>query len=175
MTESEKKNCLAHLKTSQAAVLDVLENVSDRAFSYKDTSEIWSIAEVLEHVIKVESAVITNLQHLGTVTSTVHLDKPLSDDKVLELSANRQLKFKATEAFLPDGIFKDKEDAIVVFQQCRNQAANFTANNLDLDTIVFPHPRMGLLNGKQWLLFISGHSLKHVEQIKDLMQVYLFS
>jgi len=176
MTELEKKNCLTHLKTSQAAMLDVLENVSDRAFIYKSSPEIWSIAETLEHVIKVESSVITKLQHLRTITPTVQLDRPLTDDKVLELSASRKLKSKAPEPFLPDGIFRDKEDATVVFQQCRNQAANFIAkNNADLDMVVFPHPRIGLLNGKQWLLFISGHSLKHVEQIKDLIQAYLFS
>ena len=64
---------------------------------------------------------------------------------------------------------RDRATAIAAFEQSRHQVAHFVnANQLNLGAISFPHPRIGMLNGSNWLIFISGHCIKHVGQINGI-------
>lgn len=169
MTTVEKTTCLNQLQQSKNDLLAVLKDVSESLFLNKPNPDVWSIAEVLEHVIKVETTVIITLQQLAKSVAKTPLEQPKSSAEVMELSASRALKSKAPPNFLPDGIFTSKEVAIETFEMCRNKTNDFVnEDSIDLKAVTFPHPRIGILNGNNWLTFISGHCQKHIAQIKDL-------
>ncbi len=172
MTDIQKATCLGQLNESENAITEVVEDVSDQLFITKSAPDVWSIAEVMEHIIKVEKTVIITLQQLAKSPTNIPLEQPKSAAEVMELSASRELKSKAPENFLPEGIFTSKEAALIAFKACRQATNDFVNSNaLDLDEITFPHPRIGVLNGNNWLTFVSGHSHKHIAQIKELKLV----
>ena len=169
MEVAEKKKYLAPLQSSQTAIVAILEEVNEDLFTYKSTPENWSIAEVIEHLILIENTVIGTLKQLGSTKPQATLDQPLATEKVLELSASRTLKSKAPDAFVPKGIYQQKTVAVNAFKQSRERVAHFiNTTPLNLETIVFPHPRIGVLTGYNWLTFLAGHSLKHLAQIEEI-------
>ena len=169
MTVAEKNTCLASLENSQSLLIDSLSDVGEELFLYKAAPDVWSIAEAIEHIILVESAIIGNLKALGSADPQEILEQSISNDKVMELSSNHQLKSKSLDQFLPKGIYTDKATAIAAFGQSRHQIVHFVnTNQLNLGAISFPHPRIGVLNGFNWLIFISGHCIKHVGQINGI-------
>lgn len=169
MTTVEKMTCLNQLEQSRNDLFDVLEDISEQVFLRKSTPDVWSIAEVMEHVIKVETTVIITLQQLAKSATKTPLDQPKSSEEVMELSASRALKSKAPENFLPVGIFTNKKVAMETFEMCRKKTNDFVNHDsIDLKTVTFPHPRIGILDGNNWLTFVSGHTQKHIAQIKEL-------
>lgn len=165
----EREKYLSHLQESEKALLDAVTNLTDEQFIAKPTTDQWSIAEVIEHVIKVETGVIDYLKNFGA--STEKLDNPPNNEEILQRSQNRTTKVTAPKLFTPSGLFKDKAKAIATFQKTRQTTEDFVQNTtLDLKAVSFPHQRFGLLNGENWLMFIAGHCLRHVQQIELLKE-----
>lgn len=167
-----QQECIVLLKDSQATMMDLLSGISEELFLKQLTAETWSVAEVIEHVIKVEQGVIDNIILLSKGQSDESLDQTFNTEQIIKLSSDRTLKSKAPEIFTPIGIFKDKSSAVKAFMVRRAATIDFIGStNIDLTTILAPHPRIGMMNGENWMVFISGHCLKHVAQIKGLYKL----
>ena len=44
--------------------------------------------------------------------------------------------------------------------------------DLPLERIAFRHFALGLLNGKNWLVFIAAHCQRHINQIQSLKKAF---
>lgn len=162
-----KGKILASIRESQKVILNLLESVSDAFFEHKISADDWSIAQIIEHLIKVESGVIANLQRLGLSESESDIPTSISHEMLIEKTLNRDIKVQSPSQFIPNGLFKDKALAINAFLQHREQVEFFIkTTSIDMRNIGFPHPRIGMLNGENWLTFIAGHGLRHAHQIK---------
>lgn len=166
----QKSYYLNELARSKTELIHALEQVSEKEFQKKLLPDSWTIAEILEHIVKVESAIIANLKKLLAEKSESLPEQNLSDEEVLTLSANTQIKVKAAPVFLPTGELKNKQTAIALFEKTRVSTEEFIAHvEDDFEVVAFPHARLGMLNGPNWLVFIAGHCLRHVEQMKNTL------
>jgi hypothetical protein len=52
------------------------------------------------------------------------------------------------------------------------RAAIVSFDGLAIDTVAFPHPRLGDLNVYQWVLFIGAHEGKHAAQIREIAETF---
>lgn len=169
MKDLVRLRCIENLENSQSQMLAALESVPAAAFNKNNLPDIWSVAQIIDHVIQIEQTIVASLQKLSPDQSNSQERPTRSHDEVMRLSADRTLKSKAPEAFLPKGNYPDKDIAIKAFKTTRNTTIEFVrSTSIDLVNIIFPHPRLGTLNGENWLVFIAGHSLKHVAQIKEM-------
>lgn len=171
MQAKEKNYYLSELEKSKIALLAILGEVLETEFHQKMAEDTWSISEVVEHIIKVESAIINNVKKLNSGNTNTQKEKGLSNKEVMDKSSSVQVKVKSAPMFIPEGIFQQKEDAITSFKQIRLSTEEFiSACKDDLSLLAFPHPRLGMLNGDNWLLFIAGHCIRHTTQIEAILK-----
>lgn len=168
---TKKEERLIILKNNQAAMEAVLADVTAEVFLAKPNPEIWSIAEIVEHVIKVEAGVIGKVQHLGTKGLEQEIPSMISAEDLLKKADNRSIKVKAPTVFEPSGVFKTKEAALKAFNKNRETTLKFAeTTTINLKTISFPHMLLGMLNGEDWIVFVAGHTRRHIAQIQLLKE-----
>ncbi|MEL6254601.1 MAG: DinB family protein [Bacteroidota bacterium] len=169
MTSKQRTTCLKYLRESTNAVLQALTNIPAEQFSIRLSENRWSAADVVEHLLKVESFIIDNLSQVGPDPVNSAMVVTPTDEEVLKKASDAGQKSKARTESLPTGMFTQKTEAVKAFKERRQKSEEFIAStNANLSSFTFPHPRMGLMNGTNWLVFVSGHSLKHVPQLVSI-------
>ncbi|MDW3647322.1 MAG: DinB family protein [Bacteroidia bacterium] len=174
MTSEQRTQYLKYLNESSTSVLQALEAIPAELFTKKPSPDNWSAADVMEHLLKVESLIIDNLAKIGPDPINSAMVVTLSDEEVLKKASDIEERSQAREGSLPSGLFKKKEEAIEAFKERRSQSQKFIEEtDANLASFSFPHPRMGLMSGGNWLVFVSGHSLKHVPQLESIYRELL--
>ncbi len=135
--------------------------------------ERWSVAQVVDHVSRVEAFAAHMLgeaigqartQGLAAETETGSVVDPAQVARLL----NRDVKRQATErgAPAPDARFDDAWAALeAAHQRVRQVLAG--ADGLALDQVQLPHPALGPLTVYQWGVAVGGHEARHAAQIRE--------
>jgi len=169
MTSEQRTTYLKYLSESTEAVLQALDEIPAKQFGERPSEDRWSAADVMEHLIKVESFIIDNLSQIGPDPINSAMIETLSDEEVLKQASDAEQRSQAREESRPSGMFKEKEEAVNAFRERRQKSHDFIVQtDANLTSFTFPHPRMGLMSGTNWLGFVSGHSLKHVPQLESI-------
>ncbi|MEM8890575.1 MAG: DinB family protein [Bacteroidota bacterium] len=169
MTSEQRTTYLRYLNESTDSVLQALDAIPDELFANKPLKDSWSAADVVEHLLKVESFIIDNLSQIGSDPINSAMVVTPSDEEILTKASDANQKSLARAESLPSGMFTHKEVAVKAFQERRQKTHTFIeTTQANLASFTFPHPRMGLMSGTNWLVFVSGHSLKHVVQLESI-------
>ena len=136
----------------------------------------WTITESVEHLCMIEDSI-------GRLISS--MAKQLRSDNAHEGDASSMLgsldqfglaatkvKLVAPAAYRPTGTLSTAE-ALEKLRSIRARVLEGVqkANGLDLTKATFPHPFFGPLDGYQWLLLIGQHEMRHLNQMKDTVQM----
>jgi len=171
MTSLERKSLISHLAESQAAVLDVLENMDDSLFQYVPSEGQWSIAQIVEHIILVEKGILGKIKSLATTAPSEVAAVQIDHHQLIGLLTDRGRKAKSPESYIPKGVFTNTKEAITAFNEHRTDLETFLkTTTIPLQTIVFPHFILGAINGLSWMAFVAGHCLRHVTQMKAIKE-----
>jgi len=170
MNLEEKKVNLKNLADSTSRLLTTLSNTSDALFSHQPPDNRWSIAELVEHIILVEQGVLMGLKKFGASPAKETIVTELDHASIMARGRNRNRKIEAPAQFIPKGIFTTKAAAIEAFSTHRASIDTFiNTTTLPLELIGFPHPALGMLNGFNWLSFMSAHCERHVLQMEEIV------
>jgi uncharacterized damage-inducible protein DinB len=160
---------------ARARLCQGVEELNLRQATFKPSADRWSVAEILEHLAKVDRALVGRigkmLAELEEVQPGVEASVsfvPFSLDSLIERA--RDQKFKSPELALPDSGLPIQESlaklkssrADLLSMQPRIEARN-------LSQTTFPHFVFGQLNIYQWLGFIGIHENRHRKQIELIM------
>ncbi len=171
MTNEVKASILNTLNNSQTALLSVINSVDEKQFINQPTDG-WSISELVEHIIIVDNSILGSLRKVGATPSKEEIESKFAGAELVKLVSRRNVKVKAPEYFQPKGIFKSKQAAIDGLNAHHATLRDFIdSTTLPLNKIGFPHPLIGMINGEQWLIFMGGHSDRHVNQMKEQLEV----
>lgn len=168
MTNQEKTTILTNLQNSESKLLKSFEHVSDEVFNSKVTEADWSIANIVEHLIKVEKGVVASMEKNK---GNKELIPNKLNEQIQSLLTNPMAR-KATspEPFLPSGIFSNKMEAITAFKEHRSWLRNYVETSDRVwENFGFRHFLIGQLNGKDTIGFINGHCLRHIVQINHIL------
>jgi hypothetical protein len=133
----------------------------------------WSVAEVLDHLARVERSVLRACeQQLAAARESGLPDE--SDTSSIrawmppEQVANRDRPLVSPERLLPKD--NDADAAWAQIESVRERLRGFvvSCDGLALSQVGFPHPALGTLNLYQWLLFSAGHHARHAAQIREI-------
>ncbi len=161
------------MDSSRARLRAAVDSVPAALRATRHAPDCWSVAEVLEHLARVERRYIAMLTPLIAEARVAGLAAeagsrtPLPPEVDASL-ADRSGRRPAPEPVLPTGTL-DAADAWVEAERAR---ADFRAmvsvlDGLALGRIVLEHHRFGALNLYQWVEFIAGHEQRHVQQILE--------
>lgn len=152
-----------------------LQDLNPQQATFKPTPDQWSVAEILEHLTKVDRALVTRidkklveLEQAGPGNVQARSFFPFSMDHISEQAKDR--KFKSPEPALPlAGLTID--ESLTKLQSSRADliAMQPRIESRDLSKTTFPHFVFGELNVYQWLAFFGLHENRHRKQIDRLM------
>ncbi|HEV3038889.1 MAG TPA: DinB family protein [Candidatus Angelobacter sp.] len=162
------------INSSRKRLCEGLPELNLQQATFKPSPEAWSISEILEHLAKVDRALVTRIDKLvaeleeaGTGATCTSFF-PFSMDSIAERA--RDQKFKSPEPVLPVAGLSIQE-SIAKLQASRADlvAMQPRIEARDLSKTTFPHFVFGQLNIYQWLAFFGLHENRHRKQIDRLM------
>jgi hypothetical protein len=131
---------------------------------------VWSIAECAEHIFLTEDMLRGMVENkvLTSAPAAPQADPKALDEKVLKMITNRSFKAKAPEQLVPTHPFATPDEAIRTFQEARAKTIALASTRDDLRDHAAPHPVLKDLDAYQWLLYLSGHTMRHTAQIAEV-------
>jgi hypothetical protein len=171
MELQERQLVLDQLASSEARLLELVENLTPEQWRFHETPERWSIAEIVEHVIAFENFITRAITE--TMEGPAEPEKrslaAAKDPWVNGLANSRSTRFNAREAVRPVGKWPDTTELVSELRRIRARTIAFAGETqADLRNHFFPHIAFGDLDCYQWLVVLGQHAERHALQIKEI-------
>jgi uncharacterized damage-inducible protein DinB len=172
---SRTAEVLTHLGQFRAVLRDAVDQVPPSQREQRPAPDRWSVAEILEHLGIVERGITGLLRKQLEVARAAGLGQEQATDSVLPLIpiqqvVDRDWRIEANARVQPTGGLTAAAAWQVLLDR-RQKLRRFLeeADGLALGELMIPvpHPRLGLLNGWQWLVFLGAHEGRHAAQIRE--------
>jgi hypothetical protein len=168
LSADEQAKAADYLISTRDNLLQSLRNLAGEQCDFKPAPEQWSIAEVLEHVVLIETRIHDLIGKMPEAPEA----EPDRDDQRIDgfILANlhrRSRKVQAPPNLLPARRWSPAE-MLEQFSKSRGKTLELLAEAPALRGHVFPHPLFGPWDGYQWLLALAGHTARHTDQILEL-------
>jgi hypothetical protein len=167
-------------KKSIEAALDIyrakLDEIPDEFFTVTPPSGGWSYAEVYSHILKATLGSSIVLEKCANNKTPVDSGGPTFLGRLMMLTG----QFPPVKIKVPQSVLNklpvdkiSKEDAKNLLIKCRKRietVAPLIENSL-LNSRA-QHPRLGMLNAKQWFKFIRIHAFHHLKQLERIKKSF---
>ena len=172
LSSEERETALKNLQATHDAFLKSIAGLSEKQWRFKPAPDRWSVAEVAEHITISESTFLWTLQN-EVMTSPADPAKRAEvkgkDEMVLKMVPDRTQKRHAPENLKPTNRWPNRDELTKAFEENRKATMDYVKTTTgDLPDHFAPHGSPGLLDGYQWILFISAHSERHTKQIEEV-------
>lgn len=171
LTDEERKMAADHLQQTHERVVSTVSDLSDKQLNFKATPESWSVAECVEHLVISENMFNGMLQGALKAPANPALrdSVTMTDEKLIGFISVRDTKVKTPEPFEPTGKFGTHEETLEAFTAKRKEHIEFvTTTQEDLRNHYGQLP-FAKIDGLQIILFMSGHTERHVAQMEEVM------
>ncbi len=167
ITIHEQKRAEEFLVQTRDALLAQAGALSAEQWIFKPSSDRWSIAEIIEHLVIVEGRVQQRISDMLKPDADPGAPSQTEDQYIIEQLPLRTNKVQAPELIRPKGTWNGPE-ALKQFLAVRQSTLELLASRPRLRGWTFPHPIYGPWDGYQWILAAAAHSARHTEQIREL-------
>lgn len=170
LTDVEKEKAVAEMTQSHKLLISSIDGLSNAQLNYKSSPESWSIAECVEHITISENTIFGMMQ--GTLEKAANPSKredvKMSDDQLLAIIKDRSNKVKTSEAFEPSGKFGSYEETLNAFIKKRKENIEYAKNTSDDLRNHYAQLPFGTVDAFQVIIFMSGHTERHTNQILEI-------
>lgn len=172
ITKKEKKFAAKFLKQTREQVFESVKDLSEAQLKFKPADDSWSVEDCLKHIAITEQALWGmldgNLKQPATPEKRSEIK--ISDDDLIKKVEDRGTKVKTYDPMKPENTpFKSAAEALASFKQNREKLIEYTKNTTtDLRNHVVSGLPFGAIDGYQFILFISAHSNRHMQQIIEV-------
>ena len=173
MTDAERTALVTELKASQQAVVDTVKGLTPEQMTFKAGPDRWSVAECVEHIAATEPMLFGFIQ--GKVLKTApasEADRAKTagkDTGIITTVTDRTKKFQAPGELRPTGRWSGRDALLEALDDARAKTIDWAQTTKDdLRAHVMAGPG-GELDGYQWMMYLSGHTRRHLAQIKEVM------
>ncbi len=171
LTDAEREMTIAELSKTQERITNTVEGLSEAQLNFKATPESWSVAECVEHLAISESMFNGMLQGaLKTPANAAMRDSvKMTDQALLGIITSREQKVKTPEAFEPSGKFGSHDETLDALVTKRKEHIEYVKTTEDDLRNHYGQLPFGTIDGLQIMLFMSGHTERHVAQMEEVM------
>lgn len=171
LTKTERTELLDHLDRTKELFLSEVADLTEAQWQFKAAEDRWSIAECAEHIAKSEGFIRGAVE--GALETPANQDQLAKTggktEKILPLITDRSQKFQAPEGLQPsDETTGDPAAIVKMFKKERKATTKLARSSVDLRAFAAPHPAFEILDTYDWLLFLSGHTERHILQIQEV-------
>jgi uncharacterized damage-inducible protein DinB len=172
LSSEEREAALKSLQATHDEFLKSIAGLSEKQWRFKAAPDRWSIAEVAEHITISESTFLATLQNqvmTAPADPAKRAEVKGKDEMVLKMVPDRTQKRQAPENLRPTNRWSNRDKLTKAFEANRKATMDYVKTTTgDLRDHFAPHGAPGLLDGYQWILFISAHSERHTKQIGEV-------
>lgn len=171
LDQGSRKILLDHLNQSSSEFADSLKGLTSEQWNFKPSPDVWSVAECAEHIALSEDFIREMIEKkvlAGQPPSRPAAEQQALDGKVLKMITDRSFKAKAPEPLQPTRQFSTPEAALEKFRENREKTIALAKSRDDLRDHAGPHPAFKELDAYQWLLYLSGHTMRHTAQLQEV-------
>lgn len=162
-----------YLTTTRSGLFHAVADLSTEIANRRPEPEAWSVAEIMDHLCRVERGTLILLKRLIQQARTAGVGEENSNESVLSTLDSFHVvdsleRVKAPERVVPtpnipvcESIEKLKQsrlDLLEVFEE---------GDGLALSEVCYDHPFLGKLNAYQWILVLGQHEARHRRQIQN--------
>lgn len=156
-------------------LISLVEDLSPADAELRAGAESWTIRELVEHIALVENGMAKISAKLLAQAEAAKAEA----DGAVKIGANflqragemRTQKFKAPDRVAPTGS-QTLAESLEKMAENRKLLEDLRPRfeKIEAGGFTFPHPFMGELNAHEWLALIGGHEMRHLAQIKAILQ-----
>lgn len=165
---------LALLDRERAAFLAQVARVPGARQAERPAPDRWSVAEIVEHVARIDAGVSKVLAAKSaeplTATPEQLAEAQMTPEKAARIRS-RDERVEAPERVRPSGTLSP-EAALAQLSGARAalKAAFLAADRTLLDRAVHPHIMIGPLTLRAWVEFAAHHDARHAQQVAEIAQ-----
>tara|TARA_R110002033_G_scaffold99500_1_gene147934 strand:- start:91 stop:696 length:606 start_codon:yes stop_codon:yes gene_type:complete len=171
LTDAEREFAVKEMTQSHDHFLNAIQGLSEEQLNYKVNDDSWSIAECAEHIAISENMIFGMLQ--GTLTTEADPSKrqevKVSDEQLIAMIEDRSNKVKTSEPFEPSGKYGSFEETVEEFKSKRKEHIDYVKSTQDDLRNRYQQLPFGTIDAYQILLFMSGHTERHITQMEEVM------
>ena len=168
---------IRQLDESRGALRAAVDGVPSSLHETRPGPDRWSVAEVLEHLSRVEDGLTRLLaSKLAEAKMTGRLDPepesgPIADPIDRDRLLDRTRRIVASERVQPQGGMSSVT-GLEALARSREKLRDLIIahDGLSIGAISHPHPVLGVINGYQWFAFIAAHEARHAAQIREIAE-----
>ena len=170
LTDEERSKAIQKLTETHEYLLTTIDGLSEAQLNYQSSPESWSIANCLEHITISENAFADMLK--GTLAATsdeaMKAAVTMSDEELYGMIASREKKVTTSEPFEPTGKFGTYEETLANFTAKRTEHIEFMKTSEADFRNHFKEMPFGTIDAYQMVLFMAGHTERHVKQMEEV-------
>jgi len=170
LKDEERTYAQNELTKSMNEVAATVRGLNDIQFNFKPDAETWSVAEIMEHIALSENNIFEMMKGSLNAESEAAQASTMQDAEVIALMLDRSHKVKTFKPFEPSGKFGSFEGSIEAFNKTRKEHIEYILTTDDDLRNHFSTLPFGTLDAYQMVLFMSGHTQRHVMQMKEVIE-----
>ena len=170
LTDEEREKAVTKLTKTHEYLMTTLEGLSEAQLNYKSSPESWSIANCVEHLTISENAFSEMLQ--GTLAAmadeNLKASATMTDEEIYAMISSREKKVQTSEPFEPSGKFGSHEETLAAFTAKRLEHIEYLKTTEDDFRSHYKEMPFGTIDAYQMVLFMAGHTERHVKQMEEV-------
>jgi len=172
LEKKERKYAKDFLKETRSDLTKSVKGLSEAQLKFKTAPDRWSVEDCMKHIAAAEMGLRQMLDNnlKQPATPEKRSEVKVTDENLIKMIENRTNKAQAPEQLRPENTpFKSADEALTSFKDNRDKLLDFVKNTKeDLRNHIVELP-FGKIDAYQMVLFISAHSNRHTQQIKEVM------
>lgn len=161
------------LATTRRRIYEQVEGLSDEKANVRPAPDIWSVAEIIEHLGIAEERILALISGLLGREAAVAASAGSSSSSIsIQMMTERATEKFTAPAFLQPTGSAPLSESLAKLRASRDVLLGLRSRieATDYSHVTYPHPAFGPLNLYQWLAAAEFHECKHLDQIQTLRQ-----
>ena len=157
------------LATTRRRIFEQVEALSDDEANARPTPDVWSVAEIIEHLCISEARMVALVNNLLGQEAAVAANAGSSASSIsIQVMTERAAEKFTAPAFLEPTGNMPLAESVAKLRQSRATLISLRprVEARDYSHVTYPHPAFGPLNLYQWLATVEFHECKHLDQLQ---------
>jgi hypothetical protein len=168
MTNEDREHLLVHFEMTTQMLAEQVRNLSPAQMEYKASPDRWSIREVVSHLAVAEPDYWRDIQKaLKAAPDMKDKKSTATDADILWYGIDRVVHTKTGGGHEKVDTYKDMDEALRKFQTLRATMIEYLKTTTD-DMRVHSFGDREVIDCWQWMLEISTHAERHIQQIREI-------
>jgi hypothetical protein len=170
MTDRDREHLMVHFEMTTQMVGELVRGLSPAQLEYKASPDRWSIREVVSHLAVAEPDYWREIQKaLKAAPDMATKKSSATDADIMWYGIDRVVHTKTGGGHEKVDTYKDMGEALGKFQALRATMIQYIkTTNDDMRAHSFGEGGPEVIDCWQWMLEISTHAERHIQQIREI-------